>query len=292
MAMLRRLLQNLMRPSVPPAEDRPGGASAAIDARPCVKPFFALFNKMYREPPFDQTARLQAFAGNLKAVSDALEVNRPGSHAFLADDMLAWFRNLGFLGEEDFVRACAPHAADQIIRARIWRVYTLCWAARSCLGLPGDYVDIGCYDGKTVEIMARYVEFAGQARSWYLYDVFDAPPEEARKSGHGPQLHAQVEERMRGLGRFRVIRGFAPASFQEGLPQDIAFVQLDLNVAEAEIACLGQIYDRIVPGGLLVLDDYGFSRYRDTHQAEKRFFAQRGASVLELPTGQGLMVKR
>ena len=288
MAMLRRLLQNLVRPAGP----RRQGVAADADTRPRMKPFFALFNKMYREPSFDQKGGLQAFTASLKALSEALEANRPGGHAFLADDTLVWFRNLGFLEDDDFVRACAPHASDQIIRARIWRVYTLCWAARSCLGLPGDYVDIGCYDGKTVEIMARYVGFAAQERSWYLYDVFDAPPEEARKSGHGPQLQAQVETRMRGLGRFRVIRGLVPASFELGLPRDIAFVQLDLNVAAAEIACLERIYDRIVAGGLLVLDDYGFSRYRDTHEVEKRFFAQRGASVLELPTGQGLVLKR
>ena len=53
MAMLTRLLQQLMRPSVPPAESRPTADNVATDARAYVKPFFALFNKMYREPPFD-----------------------------------------------------------------------------------------------------------------------------------------------------------------------------------------------------------------------------------------------
>jgi O-methyltransferase len=289
--MLWRLLRQLTRsPARPTREPLPG--PAATDGRPQVKPFFALFNKMYREAPYNGPERMQAFSTSLKGLSDALEANRTDGHAFLADDTLVWFRNLGFLRDGDFVQACGPHAQDQIIRARIWRVYTLCWAARSSLSLPGDYVDIGCYDGKTVEIMARYVDFARQGREWFLYDVFDAPPEEARKAGHGPQLQAQVEARLRGLGRFRVIPGYAPGSFRQGLPERIAFVQLDLNVAQAEIDCLEQIYERIVPGGLLVLDDYGFSLYRDTHEAEKRFFAQRGASVLELPTGQGLLIKR
>lgn len=76
------------------------------------------------------------------------------------------------------------------------------------------------------------------------------------------------------------------------VPERIAFAQLDLNVAEAEIACLERIYDRIVPSGIIVLDDYGFSRYHETHALEKRFFAQRGASALKVPTAQGLFVKR
>lgn len=289
--MLWRMLRQLTKPAVrpPPPARTP---DVAPEGPAPVKPFFALFNKMYREPPFNQAERLQAFSASLTAVSDALHANRAGGHAFLADDTLVWFRNLGFLRDPSFVQACGVHAQDQIIRARIWRVYTLCWAARSCSSLQGDYVDIGCYDGKTVEIMARYVDFGRQERAWYLYDVFDDPPEEARKSGHGPQLESQVKTRLRGLGRFHVIAGIAPASFQHGLPERIAFAQLDLNVAQAEIACLEKIYERMVPGAMLVLDDYGFSRYRDTYEAERNFFARHGVAALELPTGQGLVVKR
>jgi hypothetical protein len=286
--VLARLLRNIVG-------SRAAASDSALPAAPQrtrVTPFFALFNKMYRAPPFDQPPALRKLARALSAVSVLLGADRADGHAFLADDTLVWFRNLGFLSDPEFVRACAPHAADQVIRARIWRVYTLCWAARSCLRLSGDYIDLGCYDGKTVEIMARYVDFAGQQRRWHLYDLFDAPPEEARKASHGPCLHAQVQERMRGLGRFEVVRGRLPDAFDGSLPAQIAFAQIDLNVADSEIACLEVLYDRVVPGGLIVLDDYGFVRYRETHDAQRRFFTQRGESVFELPTGQGLVLKR
>jgi O-methyltransferase len=286
--VLARLLRSLVGSGAAASDS----ALPAAPQRTQVTPFFALFNKMYRAPPFDRPPVLTKLTRALSAVSELLGANRAGSHAFLADDTLVWFRNLGFLSDPEFVRACAPHAADQVIRARLWRVYTLCWAARSCLRLPGDYIDVGCYDGKTVEIMARYVDFAGQKRRWHLYDLFDMPPEEARKAGHGPQLHAQVVQRMRGLGNFEVVRGCLPDAFDGSLPGQIAFAQIDLNVAQSEIACLEVLYDRVVPGGLLVLDDYGFMRYRETHEAQRRFFAQRGETVLELPTGQGLVLKR
>jgi O-methyltransferase len=48
----------------------------------------------------------------------------------------------------------------------------------------------------------------------------------------------------------------------------------------------------VVAGGLLVLDDYGLLRYRESQLREREFFARRGVTVLELPTGQGLVVKR
>jgi len=255
-------------------------------------PHFALFNKMYREAPYDDPAARDRLVETLRATAAALQPNRPGAHAFLADDLLVWFRNLGFLADADFVRACGPYADDPLIRARIWRVYTLCWAARSCLALQGDYLDVGCYDGKTVEIIMRYVEFSSAGRRYFLFDLFDDPPAESRKALHGPELFEQVRARTQALGPVRVVAGRLPEAFAEAMPERVAFAQIDLNDPQAELACLGPVLERMVPGGLLVLDDYGFVRYRESHLREKAYFRSIGETVLELPTGQGLFIKR
>ena len=36
----------------------------------------------------------------------------------------------------------------------------------------------------------------------------------------------------------------------------IAYLHIDLNQAPAEIAALEVLFDRIVPGGIVILDDY------------------------------------
>jgi len=51
------------------------------------------------------------------------------------------------------------------------------------------------------------------------------------------------------------------------------------------------LFDRVVPGGAIVFDDYGWNGYRPQKDAEDAFLAARGYSVLELPTGQGLLIK-
>src|SRR3546814_14764550 len=73
--------------------------------------------------------------------------------------MVICFRNLGFLEQEDFIAAFGPYLADPTLRARIWRIYMLCWGVKSCVGLPGDFMDVGCYEGRTVDIMERYCNF-------------------------------------------------------------------------------------------------------------------------------------
>jgi O-methyltransferase len=69
-------------------------------------------------------------------------------------------------------------------------------------------------------------------------------------------------------------------------------MHIDMNNAAAELGALEQLFDRVSPGGMIVFDDYGWTGYRDQKQAADTFMRDRGLSVLELPTGQGLVVKR
>ncbi|MCP5278852.1 MAG: hypothetical protein H6935_10900 [Thiobacillus sp.] len=257
-----------------------------------LQPQFAMFNKMYREAPFTTPDSRTAFANHLVACAQATAANTPGSSALLADDQFVWFRNLGFLTDLEFTSAFAPYREDSVLRARIWRVYMLCWAARTCMNLPGDFVDLGCYDGRTVDIVSRYIRFEKSNKHYYLYDLFDNPTPESRKSAHGPNLYGTVCDLFADRINVHVISGAVPHSFQKGLPDHIAFAQIDLNEADAEIAALEILFDRVVPGGILILDDYGFKRYAESHIRETEFFSSRSHFVFESPTGQGLVIKR
>ena len=75
-------------------------------------------------------------------------------------------------------------------------------------------------------------------------------------------------------------------------PRSIAFLHVDMNNAQAERGALEVLFDRIVPGGMIVFDDYGWTAYHDQKLSADAFMRQRGLAVLELPTGQGMVVKR
>jgi O-methyltransferase len=51
------------------------------------------------------------------------------------------------------------------------------------------------------------------------------------------------------------------------------------------------LYPRLVAGGMLVMDDYGWAGYQDQHELLERFFADRPEELIALPTGQPLVVK-
>lgn len=175
----------------------------------------------------------------------------------------------------------------------IWRLYTLCWAANSCLRREGDFVECGVFSGASSGVMCQYLGFESLQRKLYLYDTFG--PHDSIKSEHYPgyddQLYKFVCQRFAPYSNVRIIQGFIPDSFQQEIPEKIAFLHVDLNNAPAEIATLNALFDRVSPGGMVLLDDYGFSGFLAQKQAEDEFFAQRGYEVLELPTGQGLVIK-
>ena len=76
------------------------------------------------------------------------------------------------------------------------------------------------------------------------------------------------------------------------VPDRIAFLHIDLNSPAAEIAVLEHLFDRVVSGGYIVFDDYGWKQFKKQRDLEDRFMASRGHFILELPTGQGLVIKR
>lgn len=51
-------------------------------------------------------------------------------------------------------------------------------------------------------------------------------------------------------------------------------------------------YDLLVPGGVLVCDDYGFTTCPEATEAVDEFMAARPKPVLHCPPGQGIVVKR
>jgi hypothetical protein len=64
-----------------------------------------------------------------------------------------------------------------------------------------------------------------------------------------------------------------------------------MNVAAAEMGAAEFLWPRLVPGAPVLLDDYGWAAHVNQKKAWDEFAARKGAMILGLPTGQGLIVK-
>jgi O-methyltransferase len=128
-----------------------------------------------------------------------------------------------------------------------------------------------------------------------LYDLFDpsgGTGEGHRLPAHAPDLVVKVRARFQRWRNVVVTQGKVPDVLGEASPDQIAFLHIDMNNAEAERGALENLFSRVSTGGIVVLDDYGWNGYRAQKDSADEFMRLRGLSVLELPTGQGLVVKR
>jgi hypothetical protein len=65
-----------------------------------------------------------------------------------------------------------------------------------------------------------------------------------------------------------------------------------MNCVEPEIAAAEFFWEKMTPSAVMLLDDYCYSEhYTLQHNAFNKFAKSKGAEVLPLPTGQGLIVK-
>lgn len=209
---------------------------------------------------------------------------------FAADNLIAFGRNLGFLDDVRFLNSYKAHAKEKHERGIMWRTAVVVWAARQAMRRDGDFIECGCYKGTSSRIMLDAVDM--NDRQFYLYDLFehDESMEHHAMPEHSEGLFSWVQARFEPFPNVHVIQGYVPESFSQGVPDKIAFAHIDMNNAPAEIAALEAIEHRLVPGAVIVLDDFGALPYRKQHLLEREWFAKRGVPVLELPTSQGLVI--
>lgn len=242
------------------------------------------------------------------------EVRRDHARVFWGDRLLTIDKAAGFLDDPHFARAFTTikgnHLYDQYTSPDTiaWRLHTLIWAARSGLTIDGDFVECGVFKGDMSYCVVSILGDSFKDRRFYLYDSFegfspklsshaDYPAgsgflDFANKVYREEGIESSVRDRFAPYPNVKVIKGFVPDSFAIDCPDRIAYLHIDLNSPLAEVAALEHLFDRVSPGGMVVFDDYGWQMFSAQRHAEDAFFAQRDYQVLELPTGQGLVVKR
>lgn len=233
---------------------------------------------------------------------------------FWGDRLLSLGKSMGFLDDPVFAAAYSKirgsHQYDQYASPHTiaWRLHTLVWAAQNGQRLEGDFVECGVFKGDFAWVVAQCTDFAGCGKSFYLYDTFagfapaHSSPEDfpdvpgfldfADKIYKDPAIYPEVIDKFRDFPNVRIVRGVLPDILAQVAPDRIAFLHIDINSPAAEIGTLQVLFDRVVAGGAIVFDDYGWHLFRKQKEAEDAFMAARGYRILELPTGQGLLVKR
>lgn len=181
-------------------------------------------------------------------------------------------------------------------------------------GLPGDFVECGVWRGGSSQAAARAFAACGDtSRHLYLFDTYEGMPEpteeDVRHDGKSAAemlaakarpksgardvwAYASIEDVQDGMSRLdypadkvHLIKGDVALTIPGEAPEQISILRLDTDWYQSTKHELDHLYDRLVPGGVLILDDYGW--WQGARQAVDEWLAATGEPILMNRLGEG-----
>jgi O-methyltransferase len=148
---------------------------------------------------------------------------------------------------------------------RCWELWTL---VEQVSKLDGAILEIGVWRGGSGALMATRARLAGIPDPVYLCDTFEgvvkAGPEDGVYKGgeHSDTSQRIVEDLLRTLSikNVRVLNGVFPDQTAHLIEPGTRFrlCHVDVDVYESAKDVMHWVWSRMVPGGIVVYDDYGF----------------------------------
>jgi hypothetical protein len=181
-----------------------------------------------------------------------------------------------------------------------WRAHIVTWAAQNGLRLDGDFVECGVNKGGMATVIHEYTELHQTSRKFWLLDTYNGlverhltKDEQRRGAAHWAyeECFDLVRKRFEPFPNVILVRGEVPGTLTQVTANPVAYLGIDMNCTEPEIAAATFFWDKMSSGALIVLDDYGWSEHMEQKLAFDKFARHRAVEILSLPTGQGLIVK-
>ncbi len=161
--------------------------------------------------------------------------------------------------------------------------------------VPGAIVEFGAWRGGDMKAVTLALAAADDfSRDLYLYDTFEGLTAAPETVNPGPAVAPvasleDVQERF-ATGRYpqdkiHLIKGSAEETIPGQLPEQISILRLDSDWYQSTEHELKHAYDRLVSGGVLMIDDYGWRQ--GSRNATEQFLERTGDRLLPLRMGSG-----
>jgi len=208
--------------------------------------------------------------------------------------------------DKKFILSQFAHLPQQssALEVLAWRHFIVYWSALSAAKATPDgkknLVEVGTCDGLTAFFAMSAFRNLGIDFSCFMYDAWEAMRDdhlmESEKTKSGMYSYLDLGTTVENLREFSVEtvfnKGYIPDSFLTSEnPDDLVWLHVDLNAAAPTRDSLDYFFKKLLPGGIILFDDYGSHDHIETKRVVDQFFNQKNVNLLQLPTGQALVFK-
>ena len=196
------------------------------------------------------------------------------------------------------------HNVDSLL----WRHWIVSYATKHamtfCLADECNFVECGVGDGMTSFYTLREINTnsnINKKSKLHLYDSWGPMQKdgllESEYSSLGRYSELELDSTKKNLKEFENMiiyhKGYVPEIFHKipESPSTIVYLHIDLNSTLPTIDTLEHFFPKLISGGVILFDDYGWKNHKDTKDAVDRFFKNKPGILLHLPTAQAIFFK-
>ena len=187
------------------------------------------------------------------------------------------------------------------------RIYALLQATKYVIhnDVPGDIIECGVWKGGSMMAVAlTLLKEKKDKKDLYLFDTYEgmSKPTDLDVSFEGKKANSQFEENKKSedstdwcfasldevkqnvmktdysTEKLHFIKGKVENTLPEYAPKQISLLRLDTDWYESTKHALNHLFPRLVSGGVLILDDYGY--WAGAKKAVDEYFAQNKTQIL------------
>jgi hypothetical protein len=166
--------------------------------------------------------------------------------------------------------------------------------AGSVLHLEGDLAECGVYRGGTIIPLGLYLEQHNVKKAIFGFDSFEGFGDNVSliedTSSETRRLftdtsYEMVTAKISDLNlsnRITIIKGFFSESTAIVKDRRFCFVHLDCDLYESYKFCLNFFYNRMIPGGIILFDEYNDPPWPGCNRAIDEFLIDKPEKVMEI----------
>jgi O-methyltransferase len=207
-----------------------------------------------------------------------------------------------WLGDAAFMEIYSQIKTNTLVD--IYRCYELWQLVQKIHSLDPQaaILEVGVWRGGTAGVMAKQLANLKSKSTLYLADTFSGVAKAGAndsfyKGGeHSDTSQYIVEDVLKnksGYASYKILKGIFPEDTADKVPTHVQFgiCHIDVDVYTSAKDILEWVWDKLIPGGVVVFDDYGFHSCTGVTRLVEEYRYYNDRQIIHNLNGHAIMIK-